>query len=177
MKMERTIDKKLIYKGKIIDLEVLDVELPDGNRSKREIVLHRGASAIIPIDQDGNIVMVRQYRKPVEKELLEIPAGTLEEGEDPLHCAKRELIEEIGYGAKSFEPLVSFYSTPGFTTEKLFLYIARELYKEEGEADFDEFIEVEKVKLEDAFSMVMDGKIEDAKSIIGILLAYQRLKG
>ncbi len=175
--MERTIKSEWIYKGKVINLKVDEVELPDGNKSRREIVVHRGAAAIVPVDEEGNIFMVRQYRKPVEKELLEIPAGTLEEGEDPLECAKRELVEETGFAGKRFHLLASFYSTPGFTTEKLYVYLAEGLYREKGEMDFDEFIEVEKIPLENLFSMVMEGKIEDAKSIIGILLTYQKLKG
>ncbi len=175
--MEKTIKSEWIYRGKIIDLKVVEVELPDGNKSKREIVVHRGASAIVPMDDEGCVIMVKQFRKPAEKVLLEIPAGTLEEGEDPLECAKRELIEETGFGAKEFIHLISFYSTPGFTTEKLHIYLAKGLYKSEGETDFDEFIETEKIPLDKLFSMVLEGKIEDAKTIIGILTTYERLKG
>ncbi len=175
--MEKTIKSEFIYKGKVVNLRIDEIELPDGRKSKREIIVHRGASAIVPIDSDNNIVMVRQYRKPAEKFLLEIPAGTLEEGEDPLNCAKRELVEEIGYEAKVFEPLISFYSTPGFTTEKLYLYLARDLHEKKGIPDEDEFIEVERIPLDVAFSMATKSEIEDAKSIIGIFLAYQKLKG
>jgi len=167
--MEKTLKTEWIYKGRVVNLKIDEVELPNGRKSKREIIVHRGAAAILPIDDDGNIVMVKQYRKPAEKILLEIPAGTLEEGEDPLECAKRELIEETGFAAREFTPLISFYSTPGFTTERLHIYIAKGLYEESGEMDFDEFIEIEKIPFNEALSMVLEGKIEDAKTIIGIL--------
>ncbi len=167
--MEKTLKTEWIYRGRVVNLKIDEVELPNGRKSKREIIVHRGAAAILPIDDDGNIVMVKQYRKPAEKILLEIPAGTLEEGEDPLECAKRELIEETGFAAREFTPLISFYSTPGFTTERLHIYIAKGLYEESGEMDFDEFIEIEKIPFNEALSMVLEGKIEDAKTIIGIL--------
>ncbi len=167
--MEKTLKTEWIYRGRVVNLKIDEVELPNGRKSKREIIVHRGAAAILPIDNDGNIVMVKQYRKPAEKILLEIPAGTLEEGEDPLECAKRELIEETGFAAREFTPLISFYSTPGFTTERLHIYIAKGLYEESGEMDFDEFIEIEKIPFNEALSMVLEGKIEDAKTIIGIL--------
>lgn len=174
--MEKTIESEYIYKGKVVNLRIDEVRLQNNKKSKREIVEHRGATAIVPIDSENNIIMVTQYRKAVEKTLLEIPAGTLEDGEDPLECAKRELVEEIGFGAKEFLHLISFYSTPGFTTEKLHLYMAKNLYKKEGIPDEDEFIQVKKVPLDEAFNMVMKGEIEDAKSIIGILLVHKRVR-
>ncbi len=174
--MEKTLKSEWIYRGRVVNLKIDEVELPNGRKSKREIIVHKGAAAILPIDDEENIIMVKQFRKPAEKVLLEIPAGTLEEGEDPLECAKRELIEETGFGAKEFIPLISFYSTPGFTTEKLYIYIAKGLYAESGEMDFDEFIEIEKIPFDKALSMVLEGKIEDAKTIIGILVFNQKLR-
>ncbi len=174
--MEKTLKTEWIYRGRVVNLKIDEVELPNGRKSKREIIVHRGAAAILPIDDEGNIVMVKQYRKPAEKVLLEIPAGTLEEGEDPLKCAKRELTEETGFAAREFAPLISFYSTPGFTTERLYIYVAKGLYEKPGEMDFDEFIEIEKIPFNEALSMVLEGKIEDAKTIIGILAFNEKSK-
>lgn len=172
---EKTVMKKHIYKGKIIELESLKVILPDGTESTRDIVLHPGASVIIPIDENGEIYMVKQYRKPIEKISLELPAGKLDLGEDPLDCARRELKEETGLVAQNMQHLFSIHSTPGFSNEVLHLYLATELELGESCADEDEFITSEKYKLEKLLDLIYNHEITDAKSIIGIFSAERYL--
>lgn len=175
---EKTISSALIFEGKILNLRVDKVSLPDGNQSKREIVEHRGAAAILAMDEQNDIWMVKQYRKPVEQVLLEIPAGTLEENEKPLECAKRELEEETGLIADSWYYFTSYYSAPGFCNEKLYLYIARDLKLKPGlTTDSDEFIETFKIPLSEAYEKVRAGEIMDGKSIIAIQYAYQMVAG
>lgn len=172
---ERTISSKPIFAGKIVKLRVDTVELPDGRESTREIVEHRGAVAIVVVNEDNEIFMVRQYRKPVEKVLLEIPAGTLEENEDPMDCARRELSEETGLTAAKWEHILSYYSAPGFSDELLHLYLATGLKAGATHPDQDEFLELVKVPLNEANRLIFDGTIVDGKSIIGIQYAMKRL--
>ncbi|MDP4094434.1 MAG: NUDIX hydrolase [Bacillota bacterium] len=174
---EKTLSKKHIYTGGIIELDVLEVELPDGNISKRDIVSHPGAAVVIPISSDGEIYMVRQYRKPIERITLEIPAGKLDPGEEPLDCAKRELMEETGLTAKHMKHLTSIHSTPGFSNEILHMYAAVDLKEGQPDADPDEFISCEKLPVKQLIQMVMTNQITDAKTIIGILLAEKIIKG
>ncbi|MGI6469016.1 MAG: NUDIX hydrolase [Syntrophomonadaceae bacterium] len=148
--------------------------LPGGEESTREIVLHAGAVAIVAIDDDDNLYMVRQYRKPVEKTLVEIPAGTLEEGEDPLHCAQRELEEEVGMKAKHWEKLVSYYSAPGFCNEHMHLFLATGLTPGTVHLDADEFVERVIMPLDEAAKAMASGEIMDGKSIIGIQYLLNR---
>jgi len=173
---EKTIKSEMIFKGRIINLRLDTVHLPNGAQSTREIVEHPGGVGIIPINEKNEVLMVRQFRKPVEDICLEIPAGKLNYGEDPYACGLRELEEETGYKAKKVESLGSFYSTPGFSNEVLYLYMATGLYKGELKPDEDEFVEVEAIPLETLYEMVMKGDIRDAKSIIAILKAYQLMK-
>jgi len=173
---ENTLSSKEIFKGKIIKVRVDKVALPDGNESTREIVEHADAVAVVAIDDDENVWMVRQYRKPVELTLLEIPAGIIEENEDPLAGAKRELAEETGLRAGHWEKILSYYSSPGFSDEMLYLYMARNLTEGEASLDKDEFLKIEKIPLEKAYRLIFEGKILDGKSIIGIQHAYFRLK-
>ncbi|HQA08251.1 MAG TPA: NUDIX hydrolase [Syntrophomonadaceae bacterium] len=170
---EKTISSQQIFAGRIINVKVDTVELPDGSTSTREIVGHAGAVAIIPVDRDGTVWLVRQYRKAVEKVLLEIPAGTLEPGEDPRDCAIRELEEETGLSAATWEPILSYYSAPGFCDEQLHLYLARDLTMGDSHTDRDEFVEVVKMTLVDAYRAIFTGEIIDGKSIIAIQYAYQ----
>ena len=127
---EKTIDTKEIFTGKIVKLRVDTVSLPDGKLSTREVVEHSGAVAVVAMDKDNNIILVRQYRKAVESLLIEIPAGTLEKDEEPLLCAQRELREETGFTAQNWEEILSYYSAPGFSDEKLHLYYADDLSEE-----------------------------------------------
>ncbi len=174
---EKTIAKKQIYDGKIIKVDLLTVTLPDGKEAAREIISHPGASVVIPISDSGELYMVRQYRKPIEKESLEIPAGKLDEGEDPKKCAERELEEETGLNAEKVDHILSMHSTPGFSNEVLHMYVARGLKEGEAHADEDEFISCEKYPVNDLIDMVLKHEITDSKTIIGILLADKIIKG
>ncbi|NQS74994.1 MAG: NUDIX hydrolase [Peptococcaceae bacterium] len=160
-----------IYRGKIVNLRVDEVSLPNGKTSRREVVEHAGAVAIVPINEKRELLLVRQYRYAAGMVLLEIPAGKLEPGEDYEACAGRELTEETGYVAGKLKHMISFYSTPGFTNEQIHLFLATQLTLKKQNLDEDEFIEVETVGLEQAQEMVMSGAICDAKSIAGILAA------
>ena len=170
---EETISSKEIFKGRILNLRVDTVRLPDSKESTREIVEHAGAVAIIALDEEGNIIMVRQYRKAVEQVLLEIPAGTLEAEEDPLVCAQRELREETGYTADHWQKILSYYSAPGFCNEQLHIYLAKGLHEGQGETDEDEFVETVRLPLLDAYQMIFSGEIVDGKSIISLQYAFQ----
>ena len=149
-------------------MRVDEVKLQNGVDARREVVEHRGATAIVPLFEDGQIILVRQYRYPVTTELLEIPAGTLEEDEDPEVCAKRELEEETGYKCREIKKLGSIFVAPGYSTEKIHLYLAKGLIKTQASTDEDEFINVEVMPLSTALEMASSGKIEDAKTIAGL---------
>lgn len=168
---EKTVAQKHIYQGNIIKIDTLTVTLPDGREATRDLVTHPGASVIIPLNENGELYMVRQYRKPIERMSLEIPAGKLDNGEDPGICAARELKEETGLSAEKLEHLVSVHTTPGFCNEILHIYLATGLEEGEQCADEDEFITSEKIPVNELVNMVMSGEITDAKSIIGILMA------
>ncbi|TMN20738.1 NUDIX hydrolase [Lentibacillus cibarius] len=168
---EKTIRTEHIYDGKIVKLQVDDVRLPDGKTSKRELIRHAGAVGVIPITKDNKIVLVRQYRKPLEKSLVEIPAGKLEDGEDPRVTALRELEEETGYRADSLQFVTSFYTSPGFADEVMYLYLTKniESVDDAAAADEDEFVERVELTLEEAKQYVNERKIHDAKTNYAIL--------
>jgi len=171
MSTPRIISSRGIYSGRLLKLEVLQVEGPDGRAREREVVRHPGAVVIVPLlEQENKVILVRQYRAPLDGELLEVPAGTLEPGESPLECAERELSEETGYRAREWEKLAEFYSTPGFCDERLHLYLARGL-EPLGDSDPDEgeFLQIERISLEELERMLKKGELEDAKTIIGLL--------
>ncbi|RBP45572.1 NUDIX hydrolase [Garciella nitratireducens] len=166
---EKTIGTKKIFKGKIINLRVDNVLLENGNTSTREIVEHNGGVAILAINKNGNVFLVKQFRKPFEKELIELPAGKLESGEKPEECAIRELEEEIGYKANKIEKLNSIYTSPGFSNEIIHIFLALDLQKTKIHRDENEFMDVIEISLEEAKKMIDTGQIHDAKTIIGIL--------
>ena len=168
--MEECIERVRVYTGRLINLNVDKVKLPGGRVSTREYVEHRGAVAAIPVLSDGRIVFVRQYRYPVKEYLLEIPAGTIEIGESPEETMRRELVEEIGYKPEKLEELIHYYSTPGFVTEEMYIYIAEGLTKEHGEIDPEENIEVVEMTLEEAMEMLKNGEIKDGKTIVALSL-------
>lgn len=167
---EKTIRTEQIFSGKVISVKIDEVQLPDGKTSKREIVNHPGAVAIIAVTDDNKIVLVEQYRKALERSIIEIPAGKLEKGEEPIHTAKRELEEETGYGAKELQYILSFATSPGFADEVIHIYLAKQLFKIENklEQDEDEFVELLEVSLEEADKLIEEKKIYDAKTIFAI---------
>jgi len=176
MSQERTLHTERIYQGRLVGLRVDTVELPSGRNTKREIVEHGGVAAIVAIDSENNVLLVRQYRKAVEGMLLEIPAGGMEPGEDALVCASRELEEETGFSAERWEELGFFYTSPGFCTEQMHLYLATELIPAENAADDDENIELVRVPLTTAPELIASGEVCDAKSIAGLLIALRRVQ-
>jgi 8-oxo-dGTP pyrophosphatase MutT (NUDIX family) len=170
LKPEIGLSEEIVYDGKLIKVVKEMVRLPDGRERPREIVRHPGAVALVPVDSDGRLVLVRQYRRAAGKVLLEIPAGTRELAEDAEKCAQRELREEIGFSAGKIEHLGGFYSAPGFCTEYLECYLLTELSEGRDDADDDEDIEVVHLSAEDALDAIRSGEICDAKSIAGILM-------
>ena len=166
---EKTLSFVYIYQGKIINLRQDKVKLPDDRETVREIVEHPGAVVILAITEKKEIVMIRQFRKPADEVLWELPAGTLEQGEDLVSCAQRELEEETGYHPRKIKKLITFFSTPGFCNEKLTLFLAEDLEEKNKNEDADEFIEVKLIKPNQALKLVEENIIKDAKTIIGIL--------
>lgn len=168
--IEKTIKKETIYEGKVIDLYIEEVELPNGKQGTREIIKHPGAVAILALTADNKIVMVQQFRKALEKVIVEIPAGKLEKGEEPIETAKRELEEETGYICETLSPLISFYTSPGFADELVHVYLATGLSKKENPAslDEDEFVDVLEIAVEEAVSYIKEQKIHDAKTAYAI---------
>jgi ADP-ribose pyrophosphatase len=164
-----------LYDGYIVKLDLHEVRLQDGNQRKREVVRHPGAAAIVAIDKDEKILLVRQFRIAAGKVLREIPAGTLKPDEPPADCAARELQEETGYKPGKLDELGAFYPAPGYTTEFIHLYLATKLSESKLAADADEFIEVDRVTLTEAQDMITSGDIQDGKTIIGLMLAVRHL--
>ena len=173
---EETISSETIYDGRIIKLRRDKVKLPNGAESYREIVVHRGAIAAVPLMDDGTIIMVRQFRQAAGRALLEIPAGTLEEDEDPAVCAERELQEEIGYRPDKLTLLFSSFLAPGYSSEMLHTYLAQDLVVSKSPNDEDEFIETVRIPLNEVVDLICSGDIQDAKSICGILMTERILK-
>lgn len=172
---EKTIKTDVKFEGRVFKTRVDTVKLPDGSISTREIIEHPGGVAIIAVDENGYVPMVTQFRKPFEKIIMELPAGKLEEGEDPLQCGMRELEEETGFKAKNFVFLGGFMPSPGYAKEILYVYLATDLYEGQVNLDEGEFLNVEKIHIDKLEQMVMDNEIEDAKTVIGILKAVKYL--
>ena len=172
---EPTLATATVYQGDLIRVRLDTIALPDGQETTREIVDHPSSVCIVPVDSDGSVLMVRQYRKAVESFLLEAPAGKMESGEDPHDTALRELQEEIGHTAGHLEPLGSFYVAPGWCSQTMYAYLARDLVSARLDADEDEFIEVVRTPLADISALIADGTIRDAKSVASLLLAMRVL--
>lgn len=172
---EKIIASDTKYKGDVLTLRVDDVELFGGVRSKREVVEHNGAVGVVPVTEQGEVLLVRQFRAASRKIMLELPAGKLEKGEDPFSCGERELEEETGYVAGRLEKLTSYYSSPAILEEILHLYIAFDLKPGTVHLDEDEFLECVKMPLSEVKQKIISGEIQDAKTIIGILLAEEYL--
>ena len=173
---EKTTHSERIYEGKIINLKVDDVILPNGSQSKRELIEHPGAVALIAITEDHKIIMVEQFRKALERTIIEIPAGKIEKGEDPKYTAMRELEEETGYSADHLELIQSFSTSPGFADEVIHLYAATGLKKSTSGAvlDDDEFVELLEVTIEEAEQLMKENRIYDAKTAFAVLWAKQK---
>lgn len=167
---EKTLRSETLYEGRIINLRVEDVELPNGKQSKRELIDHPGAVAVIAMTKDNKILAVRQYRKALGKSIVEIPAGKLEVGEEPEITAVRELEEETGYTCQSLTEVISFYTSPGFANELVHLYVAEGLVKKgEQSADEDEFLDVLYLSLDELEEMVHTKEVHDAKTAYALL--------
>lgn len=165
---------KIIYSGRIFDVRI--DEIREGTTEyEREIVVHGGSAVIIPVFDDGRVALVRQYRHAAGKYLLEIPAGTLDGGENPQTGALRELEEEIGVRAGKMEKICEFYVSPGFLSEKMFVYLATELTPTVQRLEADEILTIERYSFPQIFSMIASGEIEDAKTIAGICIASEKL--
>lgn len=173
---EKTLSSETIYNGKIINVQLDEVELPNGKTSKRELVYHPGAVAVIALTEEDRILMVRQFRKPLGRSIVEVPAGKLEKGEDPEKCARRELEEETGYRSENMSHVASFYTSPGFSDELIHLYFTDQLIKGKQNPDEDEFVELMEVTLDEALELVKKKEIYDAKTAYAVqyLQLYKR---
>ncbi len=172
----KLIKREILHKGVVFDLIVDHIEYPSGNGLVREVAKHPGGAVIVPVLENGEVLMIRQFRYPIQKTICELPAGKLNPGEDPENCARRELEEETGYKANHFEKLTAFYTTPGFCTEQLHIYMATDLIEltagqklEEGE----ESISLQRVPFRQAMDMIREGEIVDGKTIVGLFLAQR----
>lgn len=173
---EKTIGSEEIFDGRIIKVKVDTVTLPNGKSATRELVGHPGGVGVIAVDENRQVYMVEQFRKPFEKMVTEIPAGKLEYGEDPLLAAQRELEEEVGVKAGKIKSIGSYYSSPGFCDEVIHLYLATDLLAVGQHLDEDEFLNVLKIDLDSLHSSVLKGEIKDGKTAIAVLIAKDILK-
>ncbi len=171
MEPEKQLSSEPKFDGKIVRLRVDTVLLPNGEQSTREVIDHANAVVIVPVDSEDNVLLVRQYRYAVEETLLEAPAGLIDDSEDPDDAAQRELREETGYASRSLRPLGGFWSSPGFCTEYLYAYLARDLVPSPLSPDDDEFIEVERLPISRIPQLIRLGEIQDAKTIAALLMA------
>jgi 8-oxo-dGTP pyrophosphatase MutT (NUDIX family) len=176
--IETVIGTREIFSGRILHLRVDDVRLANGLESKREIVEHRGAVCIVPITDSGDILMVRQFRLAAGGVLLEVPAGTLEAGEDPRDCALRELEEETGYRAATIRPLFAAFASPGYCTEKIHAFLATGLtHVGDAHTDADEAVEMEFMRIDEVDAKLASGEIQDMKTVAALLAARRVIEG
>lgn len=168
-----TLSSENIYKGRIFDIRLDEIREGDVEY-RREVVVHKGSAVIVPVFDDATVALVRQYRHAAGKYLLEIPAGSLDGDESPETAAARELEEEIGVRSANLEKIAEFYVSPGFLTEKMFVFLATELTKTAQNLEADELIEIEQLTFRQAFDLIRNGGIEDAKTIVGLMLAGSR---
>ena len=174
--LEQNVSSERVFEGIILNIDHLTNRLPNGKLAKREIIRHIGAAAVLPVDDEGNVYLVRQFRAPVGRALMEIPAGKLDyKGEDRLEAAKRELREETGLTAESWTHLNDMLSTVGFCDECISLFLARGLSSGESEPDEDEFVNVVRMPLSEAVDMAMNNEICDAKTVCALMMAWKIL--
>lgn len=171
----KTLNSKTVFKARVFDVREDEVLYPDGRRATFHIVEHNGAVAMVPVDDQGRILLVRQFRQTAGRQILELPAGTLEADEDPASCAQRELREEVGMAPGELHKIGEFFLAPGYSTERMHIYLATKLREERLAGDEDEFLIAEAHSLEEAYAMIDSGAIEDAKTITGLLLARSYL--
>lgn len=175
-KIETRLSSQTLYEGKTLKFRRDDIITIKGLRTHRNVLVHPGGAVILPYFENGDILLIRQYRYCIDKVIIELPAGTLEPPEPPLETARRELVEETGYGSDHFTLLGAVYTAPGFCTEKLHLYLAENLYPIENHQFLeDEYIEVVRTPFSKALAMADTGEIEDAKTISSLFLAQRRL--
>lgn len=175
--IEKTVSSKKVYDGKVVQLYCDDVELDNGYKTFREVVRHPGGVCVVALDEQENVYLVQQFRYPYKEVLTELPAGKLEYGEDPETCGRRELKEEAGAEAESFEYLGVLYPTVAYNTEKIHMYLARGLKISQQHLDEGEFLDVKKMPLKEAFQMAMDNKLPDSKTQLAIIKAYLKIHG
>lgn len=173
---ETMLESKEIFNGRVIRVTLDKVQLEDGTTSTREVVHHHGGACVLPVDADGNVTMVRQFRYALGEELWELPAGKLEAGEDPFEAAKRELSEECGLTADTYTELGVVYPTVGYDSERIYLWAAEGLHTVGQHLDAGEFLDVVKMPFAQALGLVMDGTIKDSKTQVA-LLKYAQLRG
>lgn len=175
--IEKQVDSKRVFDGIILHIDHMTYELPNGRLAQRECARHIGASAVIPVDGEGNAYLVKQFRACVDQVLLEVPAGKLDyKGEDRLEAAQRELREETGLTARTWTHLTDIVTTPGFSDEKISLYLARDLEAGESHPDDDEFLNLVKLPLAEVVAMISRGEIADSKTICAVLMAANLIK-
>lgn len=170
---EAPVSSRVAYEGKLLTLKEDQVRLPNGQSATREYVLHQGASMVIPLFEDGSVLLERQYRYPVRNHFLELPAGKVDPGEAPLAAARRELLEETGYSAREWRHLITLYPCVGYSNERVDLFLARELTHEGHPGEDGEFIECVRMGLEEALELARHGEITEAKTILGLLWAQK----
>lgn len=174
MKGYNITGSRTVFKGHILTVRVDDLTMPSGRLVEREVITHGGAVGIIPVTDDGRIIMIRQYRHPVDRLLLEIPAGKLDPGEEPAACAERELIEEIGMAPGRLKKITAFFTTPGYSNEVFHLFLAENLIERHSDKPEEEIVGTERVSVDEAVRMIEDGRIEDGKTIaaVGMVKIY-----
>jgi ADP-ribose pyrophosphatase len=172
---EKTVNEKYLFKGRIINLRVDDITLPNGEPANREVVEHSGGVGIVAIDEKMDVYLVKQFRYPYKQNVLEIPAGKLNKGENPKECGERELLEEVGVVAKSFVELGEIYPSPGYCEEIITIYLATDLEQKKQNLDEDEFLEIVKLPFAKALEMAANGEIKDAKTVVGLFRAKNLL--
>ncbi len=174
---EKQLSSRSVYQGTLLHVKEDRVELPDGNRSTREYIVHPGAVVVIPLLGNGDVVMERQFRYPLRRDLYELPAGKLDSGENPLACARRELLEETGYIAKKWRFVATIHPCIGYSDEVMSLYLAQELTLGEHNRDGDEFLEIFHLPVQEALEWVRTGRITDVKTVIGLFWSEKIIQG
>ncbi len=174
--MARHTRTPFIWKGRVFDFRSEEITLPNGKRSKIEVVRHPGCSAIVPVREDQSVILLRQYRPVIRNHIWEVPAGTMHRGEDPLVCAKRELEEESGFMGRCFEKIGEILTAPGYSDERIHLFLATDLVPSEQKLDEDECLEIHFFSFEEVKGMVEQGEIQDAMTIVALQMALSKLK-